>query len=77
MLISSKLFRIQRNILSGPSVLVYLYICIFLVNFEDINIDLNTVWTVKYDSKTLRVDADSFFIYGEKKSPFSKIPWYV
>ena len=29
-----------------------------------------------YDSKTLRVDAD-FFKYGEKKSPFSKIPGYV
>ena len=31
---------------------------------------------VKYDSKTLRVDADCFK-YEEKKSPISKIPGYV
>ena len=31
------------------------------------------VWTAKYDSKTLRVDAD-FFKYGEKNIRFRKYP---
>ena len=31
------------------------------------------VWTGKYDSKTLRVNAD-FFEYGGKKPPYRKYP---